>query len=64
MAGVKTMLFGDDSAAKRAQKALEEEQKKAAADALAAKVTSIQGDVGSRTRDLVARYGVAGGPTL
>lgn len=42
------------------QKALEREQARIKASALAEKVSAIQGDVGSRTRELVSRYGVAG----
>lgn len=52
-----SMAFGGKS---KQQKALEREQAKTSADALAQKVTAIQGDVGSRTRELVSRYGVAG----
>ena len=52
-----SMAFGGKS---KQQKALEAEQAKQATDALAQKVTAIQDNVGSRTRELVARYGVAG----
>jgi hypothetical protein len=53
-----TMAFGGKT---DAQKDLERQQKKTAADALATKVTAIQDTVGSRTRELVARYGVGSG---
>lgn len=52
-----TMAFGGKT---KEQKSLEKQQKKTAAEALAAKVEAIQGGVGSRTRELVARYGIAG----
>ena len=57
MGELATMAFGGKT---KQQKALEKEQAKTAADALSQKVTAIQGDVGSRTRELVARYGIAG----
>ena len=57
MAQAISMAFGGKT---KQQKALEAEQAKTAADALAQKVTALQDDVGTRTRDLVARYGIAG----
>jgi hypothetical protein len=61
MADAVTMAFGGKTAE---QKALEKSQKKTAAEALAQKVTGIQANVGDRTRELVARYGVAGRASL
>lgn len=60
MSEMVTMAFGGKT---KQQKALEKEQAKTAADALATKVESIQSGVGTRTRELVSRYGIAGRPT-
>lgn len=57
MGNIATLLFGGKT---KEQKALEREQQKTAADALAKKVTALQDDVGTRTRELVSRYGIAG----
>lgn len=52
-----TTAFGGET---DAQKQLRKQQKKAAAESMAIKVQGIQNDVGTRTRELVARYGIAG----
>ena len=57
MGDIVTMAFGGKT---DEQKALEKQQKKTAKEALATKIQGIQKNVGSRTRELVARYGVAG----
>jgi len=57
MSDVVTTAFGGKT---KQQKAMEKEQKRIAAEALATKIGAIQDNIGTRTRELVSRYGVAG----
>lgn len=52
-----------DSGVSAAQQQQQDEINQQQAQALQDKITGIQADIGSRTRDLVARYGVVGGST-